>query len=580
MTIADASVALTVGLPLALALGMLVPPLRTLVASVASWVAAVPALVLALLPDASSVETNTLVLGIHLYLPGPLTRGFLLGSSLLWLVAGQFARAYMATSERRPSFWFFFLMTMSGNFGVVLANSVVTFYFLYSVMTLAAYGLILHERTSDAHRAGRVYMALAFAGEVLILAACWLIAGAQIDLPLEEVPRAVAAAPERQWIIGLVLAGFGVKAGAIPLHVWLPLAHPVAPTPASAVLSGALIKAGLLGWLRFLPLGETGISHFGKAVALLGIATIFYGAGVGVTQRDAKTVLAYSSVSQMGFMMSALGVALAAPTSAPAATAALIVFAFHHSVAKGALFLGTAIVPRAGTRWERRLARVGILLPALSIVGAPFTSGAVAKTALTAVIDGGPAALRPLHLVLSVGAIGSTLLMARFLGLMLRVPAPRDTRCEPGLWLPWAVLLVGGNALFFVVPPRFAPTDFPLSAEKLWSASWPILVALAIVYAKRRTWQSETAFVKIPAGDLVVLLERQLGHARGVMSDAFERADVRRWPKTFYDRIFQGARAERALGRLEKSEAHLREFGWIGILMLLVLGVLALLLLR
>jgi multicomponent Na+:H+ antiporter subunit D len=371
-----------------------------------------------------------------------------------------------------------------------------------------------------------------------------------------------------------------VKAGAVPLHVWLPLAHPVAPTPASAILSGALINAGLLGWLRFLPLGETALPGLGTAVALIGVVTVFYGAGVGVTQRDAKTVLAYSSISQMGFMITTLGVALSAPSSANAARAALVVFALHHSVAKGTLFLGTAIASPAGAGWPKWLTRACLVLPALAIAGAPLTSGAAAKAAVKEVFEGGPAFLHPLLSVLSIGAVGSTLLMARFLGITLPSPALRDERPPPGLWLPWAFLLLTGNTLFFIQASHSRAVGAALAIGKLWSASWPILVATALVYAVRRARRSDDSFVTLPAGDLVVVFERELQRIRVRLSAIFDRARLRDWPIRVSGQLFGASRRRIALERIERTEAWLGAFGVIGVLTVLLLGLLARLLFR
>jgi formate hydrogenlyase subunit 3/multisubunit Na+/H+ antiporter MnhD subunit len=121
-------------------------------------------------------------------------------------------------------------------------------------------------------------------------------------------------------------------AGVYALHVWLPLAHPVAPTPASAVLSGAMIKAGLLGWLRFLPLGEAATPGWGNVCTIAGLAAAFDGVLVGCTQDNAKTVLAYSSISQMGFMTMAVGVGLTVPAVWTQALTATALYALHHAM--------------------------------------------------------------------------------------------------------------------------------------------------------------------------------------------------------------------------------------------------------
>jgi L-aminopeptidase/D-esterase-like protein len=131
------------------------------------------------------------------------------------------------------------------------------------------------------------------------------------SLAISDAVAALPDSPMRDVTILLLLLGFGLKAGLVPLHVWLPLAHPAAPMPASAVLSGAIIKAGIIGLVRFLPF-EAGAPGWGIALGALGLFGAFYAVAFGVLQRNPKTILAYSSVSQMGVVMAALGFGLAA----------------------------------------------------------------------------------------------------------------------------------------------------------------------------------------------------------------------------------------------------------------------------
>ena len=184
------------------------------------------------------------------------------------------------------------------------------------------------------------------------------------------------------------------------LHVWLPLAHPAAPAPASAVLSGAMIKAALLGWLRFLPLGEEALGGWGHLLFLLGSITVIYGFLVGLVQTNPKVVLAYSSVSKMGLMTALLGLGLANPALAPALLTGLVLFAAHHGLAKGALFLGVGVAHASPARWVVP----ALAIPALVLAGAPFTSGALTKQLLEAPLQelqGAWAAAMPLLLTLA-----------------------------------------------------------------------------------------------------------------------------------------------------------------------------------
>ncbi|MFZ5477380.1 MAG: complex I subunit 5 family protein [Myxococcota bacterium] len=512
----------------------------------------------------TDIYLEGVLLGMRLSAADTVTRTFLAFTSLLWLIAGLFARTYMAGKPRPVSFWSFFLLTLTGNLGVVLAADVASFYFFYALMTYAAYGLVAHERTEASRRAGRVYLAMSLVGEVVLLTAFLLVVRPEINVDLHAVPARVAASPIREALVVLFLAGFGIKAGAIFLHVWLPLAHPVAPTPASAVLSGAMIKCGLLGWLRLLPLGFATMPDAGRACLVGGFAAAFYGVVIGVTQKDPKTILAYSSVSQMGLMTAALGVGLANPGAAGAAVTAILLFATHHALAKGALFLGTGVASATGSG---RLALLALVLPALAIAGAPFTSGALAKLSLKALVAQWPEEVRWLPALLSIGAVGSTLLMVAFLR---RIVSREDEHAVPraGLLVPWGVLLLANVGMVAMAPEDLRPLVRP---DKVWDAAWPVCVGVGIAAAASRLgrgWANVRA--EIPPGDVLCLLE------------ALSRA-VRRWVHSKSGALRSARRGEvgafrsviqRLSGRVARAtrtgEATLYEFESIGILFALL----------
>ena len=571
-----------IGLPLVLAAITRVHGLRSSAEWLAPW-GALPSVGLAVgwLP-ASTVDVNWMLFGMRLYAPDAVTHGFLVLTGLAWLFAGVFARSYLAEDPRRHRFWGFFLATMGGNLGVVLAQDVASFYLFYAVMTFSAYGLILHEGSGVARRAGRVYIVMALAGEVLLVAAFLLIAGAGINLGLQDVPRAVAASPQRDLVVGLLLAGFGIKAGAVPLHVWLPSAHAVAPTPASIVLSGAMTKAGLLGWLRFLPLGVVVLPATGALLVGAGLFAVFYGVAVGVTQNDAKTVLAYSTISQMGFMTAALGVGLAAPGVAELATVAVLYYALHHALAKGSLFLGAAVAKAAGADgWPRRLVALGLLWSALDLAGAPLSSGALAKISLTNVVALAPWVASSLGWLLSLAVVGSTLLMARFLSLTLPRREAAGGAPRPGLWLPWGLLLLVDAAILLQPPIQGESPQLLVRPDTLWSAAWPLMVGAALAggawYARRHLVRAVPA---IPAGDVLEWLDAASGYLR----DRFEVARVRITTAS-QDLVSQCRRVfpaegfpDRLLGLVERVEQSFWSFRVIGALLVFLLAFLLILL--
>jgi formate hydrogenlyase subunit 3/multisubunit Na+/H+ antiporter MnhD subunit len=316
----------------------------------------------------------------------------------------------------------------------------VTFYFGFAMMSFASYGLVVHTGTARARHAGRYYIAMVVLGEVCVITSLMMLAS-QSSTDFGEMRASFTAAADTRdhLIIALLVLGFGVKAGLAGLHFWLPLAHPVAPAPASAVLSGAMIKAGLVAWMRFLPLGELALPAWGAGLAVLGMFTACYAVVVGLPQREAKTVLAYSSVSQMGIMTLAIGIGLAYPERWPLAQAALLVYIVHHGLVKGSLFLGAGMVHDALAPWLARIMAVVFCLAAWSMAGGPFSGGLAAKLGVKAALPAAGAWHDILPPLLTFSSVLTALLLLRFLWLAW----PRGCRCasrQPGCcWRsrPW-----------------------------------------------------------------------------------------------------------------------------------------------
>ena len=522
-------------LPLLMAAVLLPRRWRELVVRLAPW-ASLPALIAAVVSSGAMLDLPWLLLGSRLGVDD-VGRVFLVFTSVLWLLAGIYGRSYLAADLRRARFFAFYLLTMSGNLGLIVAQDVVSFYLFFALMSFSSYGLIVHKRVPQALRAGRVYIYLVVLGEVLLFAG--LVAGTWQAGTLSLDEFAVTA--QSNMVIGLLLAGFGIKAGALPLHVWLPLAHPVAPTPASAVLSGAIINTGLLGWLRFLPLGQVALPEWSLLCIAAGLVAAVYGVLVGLFQDEPKTVLAYSSISQMGLMTVGVGVGMAAPEIWPLCLSAILVYALHHAFAKGALFLGVGVVAATGSAGtQRRSVVAGLLLPALALAGLPFTSGAVAKIGLKSLTNVLPAPWSDwMAVLLALIAVGTTLLMARFLYL-LRSRESGQSGLKAGLWLPWAVLLIAVAFSIWLWPEADKSALQTLSAAEFWHALWPASVGAIgawAAWALARKSPIKLAF-RIPAGDILSValwVSNGLGRAWSFSADRYRQRTRGRemdWRKT------------------------------------------------
>ncbi|MBE0596797.1 MAG: NADH/ubiquinone/plastoquinone (complex I), partial [Desulfuromonadales bacterium] len=229
---------------------------------------------------------------------------------------------------------------------------------------------------------------------------------------------------------------------------------------------------------------------------------------VGVVQQEAKTVLAYSSISQMGFLIVGLGLGLGAPQAWPAVAAGIALYAMHHGLAKGALFLGVGVAPLAGLRGRRLLVTAALLLPALSLAGAPFTSGALAKISLKPYLDLAPSFWpRWGTLLLSLAAVGTTILMGRFFWL-LREQRRRGDPPDRAMLASWGVLVAASLLLPWVGAASAESIEKALAFGEFWSALWPVgagavLIGVAGYLLREAGWS-----LNIPPGDLLVGLEK------------------------------------------------------------------------
>ncbi len=314
---------------------------------------------------------------------------FALVLSFMWVLATLFSVKYIDHKEER----FFAFMALCEVFllGCAFSANMFTYFIFYELMTFGSYPLIMHEETDEARRAGLKYLVYAiFAGAVIFFAIVahfyWgggeLGFGSPGTLSLEIASRAVLTA-----IFFVYLAGFGVKAAIMPLHGWVPDAHPAAPSPASALLSGVILKAGAFGIMRVV-FNVFGVDLMRELkiyipFAIIACVTIVLASVFAITQDNLKRRLAYSSIGQVSYIL--LGLAL---LTEDGATGGMMHLA-HHAIMKGCLFLCAGVIlHKTGKKNVSEMKGIGYELPltmlcfstcALAMMGTPPTVGFVSK---------------------------------------------------------------------------------------------------------------------------------------------------------------------------------------------------------
>jgi hydrogenase-4 component B len=345
-------------------------------------------------------------------------------SAILWFAASMHAFRYMDHERSRTRFFTFMLLTESATLGIFMVQDFFSLYLFFEAMGLAAYLLVIHSQTDKARSAAAKYICMTIVGGLSLLAGIFLYLGYAGTVAFEPLA-------ESAWLVGpfkvlaliCLIAGFGVKAGMVPLHIWLPDAHPAAPSPASALLSGVMIKAGAYGILRTVltffwqpavhaagahahgaaESGAHGSAHvasglaadvqmLGFAIIWIAVATMFIGMLLALVQKDIKRTLAYSSVSQMGYILFGIGCLGYLGVEGAMGMGGSLYHIINHAFFKGCFFLAAGSILycaheldmfKLGGLWRRMpLTTIFWSIAALGIMGIPLFNGFVSKTLL------------------------------------------------------------------------------------------------------------------------------------------------------------------------------------------------------
>ncbi len=350
---------------------------------------------------------------------------FLVPIFLICALAALYGTEYLEAYRERKSLapaWFFLNVLAASMAVVVLANNAVLFLMAWETMSLSSFFLVTFENEKKStRRAGWTYLVASHIGTTFLLVLFVLLGKANGSLDFDRFGPASGAGA----FFVLALAGFGTKAGFVPLHVWLPEAHPAAPSHVSAIMSAVMIKTGIYGLLRILTFLGPMQAWWGWTLCAIGLSSGVLGVLLALAQHDLKRLLAYHSVENIGIIalgigVGIVGVSLGEPFVAVAGFAGAMLHVLNHAMFKALLFLDAGNI--AHTTHTREIDRLGGLLARMPATGATFLVGAAAISGLPPLngfISEFLIYMASFKGAVSSGAFGSVPMLATLSGLAL-----------------------------------------------------------------------------------------------------------------------------------------------------------------
>lgn len=312
-------------------------------------------------------------------------------AAFMWMMTSLFSAEYFAHYRNRNRYYLFQLVTLGATEAIFLSADLYTTFIFFEVMSFASYVWVAQDERKESLRAASTYLAVAVIGGLVMLMGLFLLYYQAGTLEISALYEACKG--KNVYVAAACLfVGFGAKAGAFPLHIWLPKAHPVAPAPASALLSGILTKTGIFGILVISCQILLHDEMWGAFVLIIGVITMFVGAVLAVFSIDFKRTLACSSVSQIGFILVGVGMQGLLAEENALAVSGTFLHMVNHSLFKLVLFMVAGVIfmnlhkldlnEIRGFGRKKPLLAFVYLMGALGIGGIPMWSGYVSKTLL------------------------------------------------------------------------------------------------------------------------------------------------------------------------------------------------------
>ena len=327
---------------------------------------------------------------------------YVLVTAVMWFGTTVFSMEYFRHERRGLNrYMLYVLMTLGATQGVMLSGNMMTSFVFFEILSFTSFTWVIHEETPEAVRAGYTYLFIAVIGGLVLfmgMALLYFHTGTLDYAGLSQIFAADRTLAEKGEIYaaGLcILLGFGAKAGMFPLHIWLPKAHPVAPSPGSALLSGVLTKVGIYGILMAVLSVFSNSAKFGLTVLFTGVITMFLGALLALFSVNLKRTLACSSMSQIGFILTGLSMFMLLHSAgemhaAYMTLAGAMLHMVNHSMIKLVLFMAAGVVVMnihtltlneiRGFGRKKTALKAAFLLGALGISGVPVFNGYISKT--------------------------------------------------------------------------------------------------------------------------------------------------------------------------------------------------------
>ncbi|MBU3189292.1 complex I subunit 5 family protein [Clostridium bowmanii] len=335
---------------------------------------------------------NVMGTGLHLKLD-MFRYVFVCLTTMIWFLTTLYSTQYLINHKNRNRYYLFFMLTLASTIGIFISENFLNLFTFFEIMSFTSYALIINDEDDYSHNAGNTYIIMAVTGGLILLMGLFLLYNSTQTLDISELRVKVSILGNIKYlIVTLIIIGFGVKAGMVPLHIWLPKAYPAAPTPATVVLSAVLAKTGIFGIILTIEVIMSGDFIISIIILVIGFLNMFIGGILAMMQRNVKRILAYSSMSQIGYILVGIGLIGILKENRIIAIYGTLYHVINHGIFKALLFMGTGTIylvlnelsinKIGGFGIDKHLLKILFFIGMLSIIGMPGFNGFTSKTML------------------------------------------------------------------------------------------------------------------------------------------------------------------------------------------------------